>query len=64
MEKHTIEIIINEDGTVETETKGIKGSGCEAISKWLSKLGKVVTHKSTKEKYEKGKRVEKIYERN
>ncbi len=53
MEKHVIEIVINEDATIETKIKGVKGRACEKIADWIKKLGKVIQHKKTGEFYEK-----------
>ena len=30
---HTIEIVITEEGETTVETKGVKGSGCQALTK-------------------------------
>lgn len=63
MTQHSVEIIIDENGQIEGEIKGIKGGGCEAVFKWLSRLGNVLSHKSTKEKFQKEALKEKVYVR-
>ena len=52
MASHTIEITVSEDGTMKAEIKGIKGKACEQVANWIKRLGKVVSHRPTKEAHE------------
>ncbi len=49
MAKHTIEIVIDENGIITSEVHGILGSGCDTECKWLDELGKVLEHRKTKD---------------
>ena len=50
---HTIEIVITPEGEVKSTVKGVKGTACHEISKWLDDLGKV-THDSKTPDYYQG----------
>ena len=60
MARHTIEVTVNEDGSIETEVKGLKGKACEKVVAWIKKLGRVVIDKPTREMYERESNQEKI----
>jgi hypothetical protein len=50
--KRSIEITINEDGTVEMEGLGFEGKGChEALEAFRQKLGKTVKQRRKAEFY-------------
>ena len=44
---HKIEVIIDEDGNVSAEVKGIEGALCEQISAFLKEMGTVVSDRKT-----------------
>lgn len=41
MTEHVIEIVIQPDGKIKGEVKGVKGQQCGPLSKWLDELGMV-----------------------
>ncbi len=49
MPAHEIEIKITGDGIIEAEVKGVLGTACEGLSKWIDELGKLISHKRTKD---------------
>lgn len=42
-----VEIVISEDGTIESEVHGVLGPDCEALIEWIEELGEVVEHRRT-----------------
>ncbi|MBX7152328.1 DUF2997 domain-containing protein [bacterium] len=48
-----IEFTIKKDGSVEYTIKGLKGEGCEDLSKIFEQMGDVTFSKKTAEFYEK-----------
>lgn len=42
MGTYTIEVIITEDGEIQSEVKGVQGPVCEKLSEFLDKAGQVV----------------------
>ena len=55
MMKHEIEIVVLPGGELETTVKGITGSACELVSRWLEKLGQVIKHEKTPDAYKSPK---------
>lgn len=54
MKREEVEIIINENGEIKIETKGIKGKRCEEMALSLEKvLGKIIKKERKPEYYEK-----------
>lgn len=52
MAREEVEITIDKEGNVSFEVKGVKGRGCEALTKKLEEgLGKVTRRKHKKEWY-------------
>lgn len=51
--KHSIEIVITADGTITGEVKGVKGTSCSDISKWLDELGEVTEDRHTPDFYQR-----------
>jgi hypothetical protein len=49
---HTIEITIMPNGEVKSTVKGVKGTACHEISKWLDDLGKVTHDSKTPDFYQ------------
>lgn len=49
--KHTIDISIDEEGKITSEVKGITGSACTQISKFLDDLGTVTEDRHTSDYY-------------
>lgn len=53
MAKVELEIIIDEDGEVQVDIKGMKGKKCEEISKYIEEiLGEIKNKKKKPEYYE------------
>ena len=44
---HEIIVIIDTNGNIESEVKGVKGPECSKISAWLDKLGIVTEDRKT-----------------
>lgn len=57
---HTIEIVIDEDGKLSTEVRGIEGQECTDITKWLDDLGTVEVDKKTPDYYKSTKQKVKV----
>lgn len=56
--QQTIELIIGNDGKVENEAKGFKGTGCKtALAEFENLLGNVETQQPTAELYEEPEKV-------
>jgi len=51
MAEKYIEVVINADGEIESEAKGVLGPDCEGLANWLEELGDVVEHRHTPEYY-------------
>jgi len=51
MEK--IKVVINKDGSLEYDVKGVKGKGCKALTEFIDKITKVISSKKTSEYFEK-----------
>ncbi len=49
---HSIEIVINADGTLESTVGGVAGPTCHELTQWLEQLGNVVEDRSTPEFYQ------------
>lgn len=45
----TIEVVIAADGSLSYTVKGVKGSGCKALTKLIDNLGTVTDTKKTSE---------------
>lgn len=45
----TIEVVIAKDGSLSYTVKGVKGSGCKALTKVIDALGTVTETKTTGE---------------
>jgi len=50
-EQKYIEIVINADGEIESEVKGVLGPDCEGLADWIEELGTVTEHRHTPEYY-------------
>jgi len=44
---HKIEVVIDKDGNVHAEVKGVEGSVCELISAFLKDMGTVTEDRKT-----------------
>ena len=56
MQRKEVEIVINNDGTVEMDQKGWEGKSCDgAINDLVKALGKVTDKKKKKEYFKKVK---------
>lgn len=54
-----IDIIINEDGTVEIDGQGFEGKGChEALSEYLAAIGKEKTSTKKAEFYQQKQKIQ------
>jgi len=42
MGSYTIEIVITEDGEIQSEVQGVQGTICEKLSEFLDEAGEVV----------------------
>jgi hypothetical protein len=51
--KHSIEIVIQPDGSFEAAVLGVEGSACSEISKFLDELGDVTEDRKTTDYYKK-----------
>jgi hypothetical protein len=52
-EYQEIEFTIKKDGSVDYTVRGIKGSGCDALSRVFEEMGQVSESRKTGEYYEK-----------
>jgi hypothetical protein len=52
---HTIEIVIDENGKISTEVKGVTGKVCTDLSKFLDGLGTVERDEHTPDYYKPAK---------
>ena len=49
-----IDILIKKDASIEYEVKGVKGKGCQELTKTIDEIsGKVLESRKTNEYYEK-----------
>jgi len=46
-EQRYIEIVINVDGEIVSEVKGVLGPDCEGLADWLKELGAVTEDRKT-----------------
>jgi hypothetical protein len=53
MPKHTINIVIGEDGKIQSTIKGVAGPACKDIAKFLNNLGTLEEDKTTEDYYKK-----------
>ena len=60
MAKHTIEIIIDDTGKIESTVKGVAGPECGKLSAWLDKLGDVEVDEKTKDYYQQAKQTVRV----
>ena len=44
---HTLEIVIDADGKLTCEVKGVQGKECTNITSWLDELGEVTEDRHT-----------------
>ncbi len=52
--EQTIEITIEEDGTIKSEVRGVEGPGCQGFSDWLTDLGNLVEETKTRDFFKGG----------
>ena len=52
---HTIEIVIETNGQITSEVRGVAGADCSTLTKWLDKLGVVEVDEKTPEFYKQAK---------
>lgn len=50
---HIIEIVIDKNGKITSEVKGVLGADCSALTKWLDELGVVEVDSKTPDYYKK-----------
>jgi hypothetical protein len=46
-EEYSIDVVINEEGEIESTVNGVMGPSCEELTSWLENLGDTVEHYHT-----------------
>jgi len=47
MPQEYVEVVISEEGEIESEVHGVLGPECEELVGWLEELGETVEHRRT-----------------